>query len=35
MTSYKNHPYCTHQPFLIETFKNISGDILDLIVNFF
>jgi hypothetical protein len=29
MASYKNHPYCTHQPFLIETFKNISGDILE------
>jgi hypothetical protein len=29
MTSYKNHPYYTHQPFFIEIIKNTSGNILE------
>jgi hypothetical protein len=29
MSTYKNHPYYTHQPFFIEVLKNTSGNILE------
>jgi len=29
MSTYKNHPYYTHQPFFIEVLKNTTGNILE------